>query len=103
MDQLHISYSGPKAQNLINTRGDIERTIRIDGQIYPLGGWVLQRLRKKLGIPELHRDRIAANPNYLDYHDSQEAEWNQIEADQQERYLNAKKRQTHYRGQSQKI
>lgn len=103
VDQLYLTYTRSPGSDLIKDRGDVERTFRIDGRIYPLGNWPLQKLRKKLGIPLLHRDRIKANPEYLNYHESQEAEWDLYEAENAEKYLNAKKNQKIYRGESQKV
>ncbi len=103
VDILYAHYTKPKNRRLIEARGDVERTIRFDNKRYPIGEWPLANLRKKLGIPALHRDRIKANPNYLKFHESQEAECDLIQAEIEERYLATKKRQTYYRGESQKI
>ncbi len=104
VDILHAHYTrSPNAIALLKVRGDVERLIRFDNKIYPIGQWPLARLRKKLGIPALHRDRIKANPNYLEFHQQQEAECDPTAHDQQEKHLATQKRITHYRGQSQKI
>ncbi|AXL15098.1 replication initiator protein [Microviridae sp.] len=103
VDNLHAHYLKPRAAKLVAERGDIERTFRIDGRIYPLGEWPLTKLRGKLGIPALHRDRIKANPNYLEYHETQNAEVDEYEAECQEKYLATKKHQTYHRGGSAKI
>lgn len=102
-ENLITHWRQPRNAAHIEQRGDIERTFRFENRIYPLGSWVLNHIRKNLGIPLLHRDRIAANENYLDYHHTQEAEWNPYEAESLDKKLNAKKKQTHYRGSSQKI
>ncbi len=103
VDILHAHYTKSGAARLIKERGDVERTIRFDNKIYPIGQWPLSKLRQKLGIPALHRDRIKANPNYLKFHEAQESIWDPIEHEAQEQALATKKRNTHYRGESQKI
>lgn len=93
----------PREASILQQRGDIERTFRFENRIYPLGSWVLNHARKELGIPLLHRDRIAANANYLDFHETPEAEWNPYEADSLEKQLHAKAKNRYHRGQSQKV
>ena len=73
-DQIAETYRSGNAARVVADRGDIERTIRLHGRIYPLPDWSLARIRKTLGIPLRHEDRAAAHPNYLDWHEIQEAE-----------------------------
>lgn len=72
-------YRSGSGKKLLDKRGDIERALRFDTKIYPLDQFMLNKIRSSLGVPLLHRERIKANPNYLDFHDSQEAEvdWHQ--------------------------
>lgn len=91
-DAVTRHYQTSKAAaEIVKTRGDIERTWRYDGKIYPIGQWPLTYIRKQLDIPLLHRDRIIANPKYLEYHQIQEALWDPQEAKAQETILNGKK------------
>lgn len=90
-ESIAAIYQKGSGEKLLKERGDIERTIRIGQKIYPLSPFVLQKMRKRLGIPLLHRDRAAANPNYLTFHATQEASWNPTEAEAQEIKINAER------------
>ena len=96
-------YARGTAKKLLDERGDVERSFRVDGKIYPLGDWALTKLRKLTSIPLLHRDRIKANPNYLDFHETQEAECDFFDQTKQEHLLDATKTQGFYRGAGQKV
>lgn len=96
-EKLITHYSNPKAARLIKERGDIDRTFRVEGQIYPIGDWVLTKVRQELGIPVLHRDRIKANPNYLDYHETFEADVDPELGQRMERQLEAMQRRKRWR------
>lgn len=63
-------YRTAAGQKIIEERGDVERRIRIDGKMYPLGDFILGKIRRQLGIPLLHRDRLSHEGYY---------EWNQVE------------------------
>lgn len=78
-------YQAPRGQALIAERGDIDRTFRLDGYVYPFGQWALTKMRESLGIPLLHRERIA-HPNYLHYFPQEEPEWDESMA----RYIEVK-------------
>lgn len=80
---LANTYRRGKGKALVRDRGDIERTIRFRGKIYPLDRWSLSYLRRELGIPLRHTDRMA-HPNYLDFHHQQEAICNTEEHDKRE-------------------
>lgn len=67
-------YRKGKNQELLKKRGDIERTFRTNGHIFSLTKYILDKTREELGIPLLHRDRIAANPNYIHNFPTEEAE-----------------------------
>ncbi len=103
VDLLAHHYTQGAAKRLLDSRGDVERNFRCDGKIYPLGNWALAKLRRLLSIPALHRDRIKANPNYLDFHECQEAECEFDDHHQQEHQLNATKEQGFHRGAGQKV
>lgn len=90
-------YKSGQAAKLVEERGDVERCFRLDGRIYPLSGWPLEKIREALGIPLTHKGRAVKNENYLKFHEIQEAEWNPEEAEAQEVYLNAEKIRKTYR------
>jgi hypothetical protein len=96
-------YEQPRYKKLLDERGDVERTYRIGSRVYPIGQWPLKKIREGLGIPLLHRERIVANPNYLTFHETEEAEWNPIEAEQQRRNIDAQTRRRLHRSESIKI
>lgn len=89
VEALISYYKQPKANAIIQKQGDIPRSFRAFGKIYPLGSWTLTKIREGLNIPVLHRDRIIANPNYLQYHETEEAEWDPKKASAIEVNLNA--------------
>ena len=66
-------YRSPAGQKIIEERGDVERTFRIDGKVYPLGNYVLARVRDELQIPLLHRERLC-HEGYSEWHQIEEAE-----------------------------
>ena len=72
-DQIAERYSSGPLADVVRQRGDIERTIRINGRIYALPDWSLARIRKAVGVPLKHEDRILNHDRYLDYHDITEA------------------------------
>jgi len=73
VDFLCAPYRTGDGRSILEERGDVERTFRFDGKVYPLDAFILRKMRGELGIPLLHRERIEANPNYLEFHASQEA------------------------------
>jgi hypothetical protein len=75
--QIAHRYSSGALAQVAKERGDVERTIRLAGRIYPLPDWSLRQIRKAAGIPLKHEDRILNNPAYLDYHPIEEAECNE--------------------------
>lgn len=89
--------------HVLEARGDIERTFRVSGKIYPISRYVLDRARKELGIPLLHRDRCV-HPGYLIHHGNEQfAEKNPCEATKQKEKLNAQKKQRRLRSTTQTI
>ena len=70
-------YRTAAGQNIIQERGDVERTIRIGGRKYPLGDYLLTKIRKELGIPLLESERLC-HPNYEAWHVQEDpAEWDE--------------------------
>lgn len=92
IEVLVRQYTTRAGSKVIAEHGDIERTFRVDGKIYPIAPYILNRAREELGIPLLHRDRIAANDNYLKFHEVQEAIWNPKEAKAQQIQFDAEQR-----------
>ena len=70
-------YRSGAGRKIIEERGDVERTIRIDGRTYPLGNFILAKVRKELGIPLLHRDRLT-HEGYYEWHQVEEAEIDEV-------------------------
>lgn len=83
--------------------GDVPRTFRIDGKIYPIGKWALAKLRHNFNIPQTHAGRCQANPAYLNHYPLEGAEWNPEEAEAMEIRIDAKKKITFHRGEAPKI
>lgn len=79
VEAIIAHYKTPRGQKLIAERGDIERTFRVDGKIYPFGVWSLTKIRESLGIPLLHRERLE-HPHYHEYFDTEEPEWDDEKA-----------------------
>ena len=92
-----------KGKELIAERGDVPRSFRVDGCIYPIGGWPLDYIRKKLGIPATDKARAEACPNYRHYYPTENAEWDPEAAVAMEKQLNAKIKAKIYRGESPKL
>lgn len=87
-------YRSRQGAKIIEERGDIETVIRIEGRIYPLGPWLVSKVRTELGIPLLERDRML-HPGY-EKAEREIAECDPEKADQLEIFLNAEKnRKTH--------
>lgn len=87
------------AKKVLEERGDVDRTWRTGGRIYPIGQWPLKRIRELLGIPLLHRDR-AQHPGYLDWHELQEALCEPEKGDNQDAQIKAKRWQKLHRAET---
>lgn len=99
---LIARYKSPKGAKLLAERGDIPRSFRVDGKIYPIGDWALRKIRTELGIPLTHTGRCK-HPNYERYYPLEEAEWDPEEAIKMEKQIDAKKKAKLYRGESPKL
>ncbi len=95
-DHLANTYKIGKGAKIVQERGDIERSIRICGSIYPLGRWCLDRIRKKLDIPLSHSERLS-HGGYEEWHQIQEAEYDPVMRHKYEETLGAKKAQRYHR------
>lgn len=77
-------YRTGHGKKIVEERGDVERTIRISGEVYPLPRYILDKVRQELGIPLLHEERLS-HPGYERWHKLQEAEYCPDKAKTQER------------------
>lgn len=75
LPSLVRAYRSRAGQKIIAERGDVERTFRVSGEVYPISEYILRKLRTRLGLPLLHRDRLN-HPGYYEWHQTQEAENN---------------------------
>ncbi len=66
-------YCQPSGKAILETRGDVERTIRIGGKVYPIAPYLLSKIREQLGIPRTHEERLT-HPGYQQWNQSEEAE-----------------------------
>jgi hypothetical protein len=97
------AYDSRGGKTILKEKGDIERTVRIGGRIYPLPEYILRKVRRELGIPELHRDRLR-HEGYEALHLQEEyAEWDPEMSDQIEKTLRARFKRRFHRGESKKV
>lgn len=87
----------------VEKTGDVPRTFRFEGKIYPIGSWALTQLRDLLDVPQTHKLRAQKHPDYLTYHPLEGAEYEPEENEIWEAQLNAKKKITFFRGEAQKV
>lgn len=66
VERVIARYQTGQGRRLIQKRGDIDRTFKIERITYPIPDWALTEIRKGLGIPTLHRDRLK-HPAYRDH------------------------------------
>lgn len=94
-------YKSPSGQKVIEAKGDVDRVFRLDGRTYPIGDWALRKIREGVGVPVLHRERLA-NPQYELLHAhraiEEEAQWDPEMAKNIDTQLIIKKRQKLHRG-----
>ena len=97
IEPICARYRDRSGKALLEQRGDIERTIRIAGRIYPIAPFILEKCRRELGIPTRHEDRMT-HEGYQYYHQLEEAECDPIEFDKQElrRYAEKTIRRTNW-------
>ncbi len=56
-------YFHTKAGSIyLQEMGDVTRTIRVDGKVWPLDYYMLQKLREEMGIPVKSADRLSQEP-----------------------------------------
>ena len=66
-------YQGKHGSGILAERGDIERTIRFDGRVYPIAPYILDKVRAELGVPLRHADRMC-HPGYSEWHRLEDTE-----------------------------
>lgn len=62
---LVSAYRTRAGQKIIEECGDIERTVRFYGKVYPIPRFILDKVRVDLGIPVKHSDRLL-HPGYYE-------------------------------------
>lgn len=102
VERVIAAYQTRAGKAVIAERGDIERTFRCGGRIYPFDGWALGQIRKSLEIPATEAER-RLHPNYDHYHQQELAECDHEEADNQRRFIDAKAKAGFNRGKGRKI
>jgi len=76
---LH-QYRSRAGKHVLARNGDVARTFRFSGKIYPFDPYILRKLRGALDIPQTHAGRIDACETYLQYHNDEAAQICPIEA-----------------------
>jgi hypothetical protein len=71
--EIAAMYYTREGAKILAERGDIERTIRINGKIYPLDDYMKRKIREELGIPVRHIDRLT-HEGYYRWHQNSEHE-----------------------------
>ena len=93
-------YREGHGAKILAERGDVERTFRIARKVLPLAPQLLTVIRRQLGIPLLHRERLD-HPGYQEWHGLQEsAEWEPEIANAEEIAFKAKKKANKLRGRA---
>lgn len=90
------TYQTKEGAGRLAERGDVEHTIRMDGEIWPIGDYVLGKIRYQLGIPATREERITINPNVDHYFP--------LELEEEHKYMTHEQSQEHHkRGEKTKI
>ena len=95
-------YRGRAGQKIIDERGDVERTVRIGGKVYPIPRYILQKVRAELGIPLKHEDRLH-HPGYGVWNDGEFASFDPVAAALEAAKHAAKKTQRRFRSTTERI
>jgi hypothetical protein len=80
-------YRTRRGRQLLEERGDIERTIRFGGKRYPIAPYILNAVRQELGIPTLHSARAAVHPTYAENFYVEMPDPDENKAKNQEEYI----------------
>lgn len=102
VERVIKAYGTSAGKSLIAKYGDVERTFRFGGKIYPFDCWSLTQIRKGLGIPLSEKGRRKANPEAPRRYE-QWTENDLLAHQQQEQFIHVKATQGKHRGQGQKI
>lgn len=90
--EVVAQYRTVAGRKVTDERGDIEKTFRYQGTVYPLPKYVIRKAREALGIPPLHEQRMC-HPGYFELHCNEEhATWEPTIAKIQENQHHAKEK-----------
>lgn len=67
------SYRTKSGSKILAEKGDIERSIRLDGRVYPLDDFMKRKIRTHLGIPLTHEERLN-HEGYYEWHQTTDHE-----------------------------
>ena len=73
IEPLASAYETSSGSIVLAERGDVERCVRIGSRKWPLDNYMLTKLRKRLGIPLKHEERLNHEGYYL-WHQNPEYE-----------------------------
>ncbi len=93
------AYRTKSGKAIITERGDIERTVRIGGKIYPLPRYIANKARKTLGVPLTHEERLCHEGYYFYHHQIDFAERDEAFLKIEEKQC-AEKKQKRWRSQT---
>ena len=85
------AYRTSGGQSVLEQRGDIERSWRFGGKIYPIPRAIADRARLDLGIPQLHSERLSHPGYYAAHCEEDHATWEPTVAIAEEMKFHAKK------------
>lgn len=74
VDKLVHQYSTVGGREVLRRFGDVERTVRLGGKVYGIPPYLLRKVRERLGIPLLHRDRLSHSGYFTQYGNVDHAE-----------------------------
>lgn len=97
-ESLARAYETAEGSKILAERGDIERTCRLDGKVYPLDNYLKRKMREYLGIPLRHIDRLT-HEGYYQWHQTTEPDPDptvlrfEVQNDRQKAQINASRSQ----------
>ena len=75
VEPLVSAYETRQGALVLAERGDVERTVRINGKRWPLDNYMLKKMRTALGVPLKHAERLN-HEGYYRWHQNPELEEN---------------------------
>lgn len=75
VEPLVSAYRTEQGRLVLEERGDVERTVRINGKRWPLDNYMLKKMRTALGVPLTHAERLN-HGGYYEWHQNPELEEN---------------------------